>query len=1463
MTVALTLLGDVRWRGAPVAGERSQALLAALAAAGGRPVRAERLIDLVWDDEAPANATKGLQVLISRTRTACGADSIVRDAAGYRLGVNPAEVDCIRLAALVRDAAAALDDDADHAATLARDALALADGLPAPADDEAGPLTEVRREAAGDLATARVILAQASSRTGAHAEALPGLEAAHARRADDEALLADLLRSEAVVRGPGAALERYERYRQDLLERLGTNPGERLRRAHRDLLALDRPVRSGVRYDATSLRGRDQDLARLRALLTDARVVSIIGPGGLGKTRLAHVLARDAAQPVVHVVELVGVTAAEDVVGEVGSVLGVRDSVSARRTLTPEQLLDLRGRIAQRLGQGPSLLVLDNCEHLVRAVAELVAFLVSTTADLRVLTTSRAPLEIGAEHVYLLGELEPPDAAALFRDRALAARPQAELPEALVRSIVTRLDGLPLAIELAAAKVRAMAIEEIDRRLEDRFALLRGGDRAAPDRHQTLLAVIDWSWNLLDEAERRALRRLALFNAGFTLEAADAVLGDGALDAVQGLVDQSLLSIRDAAGGVRYRMLETVREFGGLQLEAAGEGAEARAARRTWATAYAGRHRAGLFDRDQFATIDALAAEEINLADELRDALADGDRSALVELLAVLAAFWTIRGEHARLIGVTGAVADAVRDWQPPPQLEDTARAALAMTLTNAMAIVDRHSEPIRALLARLGPGGDPRLIGMVSILLEYDPADPAAFSSRLERLANDPDRHVALPALQLLAHERENAGDPAGAHAAAADALALAGNDEGPWLAAVLHARLADLTMHLGDPAAAEAHARAALPVMEQLGAMDDAVQLRALLVLCAIAEARLADAAAELERLDAIDERETLFGGVAFRQVGHAELALARGEVTNGLRLYRECAVQLAELRFPGLEPTGMEPWGVFGEGLALVAHAHHASADADVAHARTLFATCRERALRVLDPANPHLDYPVAGIALFALGTWGLLREAVPRDDAVELLVLAERFAYNRMIPTMAWERIAPHAEARAPGRIAAVREELGERRPAELLHEAHDLVERLRRLEVLLVAAHRQRREDHHHDDAREQRPADLGGDRGAVREVARRRHEVRDRVDVHERLQRLRQRVHRHERIRQERQREQDHHRDPLDAASTARDRAHPGEDPRDRPAGEDRQHDRRRHAEDPAPGAVAEDHAHDEGQARRDQVADEVGDHRAGQRRDPRDRQRLEAVEDALLHVLAQLHARGHAGGQDGLGDDARDHQRQVAADVAGDRAAEDEREHRGEQQRLERHVEELLRVAAHVLQRPPGHREGLADRLDGARARSCARDCICGVEYADGRRRRLRGEGCGAHRATSRAGSSSFVRSGSCVASWPVMVRKTSSRVGLATLTESIATADSRRAISTSAARSATVSGALMRPDSGVSTGSLPRTRRTTSHATAWSEPAASCSWSVELPTEAFSSSGVPCATLRPRSMTAIRSAS
>jgi predicted ATPase/DNA-binding SARP family transcriptional activator len=1066
VSIALTLLADVRWRGRPVAGDRPQALLAALAARDCRPVRPEELIELVWGDDAPSNGLKSLQVLVSRARNACGADAIVREGAGYRLGVVPGEVDSARLAELVRAASSVLDRDAAAAEGLAREALALTIGLSAADDGDEGPLGEVRRAGAADAATARVILARASSRAGAHAAALPELAAAHAQWPRDEPLLADLLRSEAAVSGPATALDRFERYRQDLRERLGADPGELLQRTHRGLLALDRPVRRGVRYEATELIGRDRDLAQLRALMASARVVSIVGTGGLGKTRLAHALAQDAAQPAVHVVELAGVTAAEDVAVEVGSVLGVRDSVSGRRTLTAEQRADIRARIAQRLAQSPSLLVLDNCEHLIEAAAELTAFLVSAAPDLRVLTTSRAPLAIAAERVYLLGELGTGDAAHLFRERAVAARPSVRLTEQAVASIVSRLDGLPLAIELAAARVRAMSVEEIDRRLEDRFALLRGGDRSAPDRHRALLTVIEWSWNLLDADEQRALRRLALFHDGFTLEAAETVLGASAFDAVRGLVDQSLLGVREAPSGLRYRMLETVREFGRIQLVRAGEGAGARAAQRSWAVGYASAHHAGITGAGQFAAIDALSAEETNLADELRGAIADGDGDSLVQLLAALGLFWMMRGEHLRLVVLAHAVTEALRGWRPAPELADAARAAVAITINNSIMIGgDAADGPLMVLLRQLGPapGGNVYLSGLVRVLLAYDSADAGSFASRLaadaadwagtpgfpERLAAlaaDLDRHTAAAASQWLSHERENAGDPAGAIEAAQRVLDLVRDEDGPWFRAMPHGLLAELSVHIGDSAAAVEHARIALPVMQRIGASDDELELRTLLAFCAIGEGRLGDAADELGRVDQIAASATAFGWSVFRQVGRAELALASGDLGAGLEMYRESAVRMREIQLPGITRTGMEPWVLFGEAMALNALAHYAAGD-DGAHGEALFRVCRSGALRVLTPDNPHLDYPASGLVLFALGAWSLLRRVAPAEDALRLLALADRFAYNHMVPTMRWERITPAAEQAAPGLLARLQAEYRDCPQPDLLTQARLAVERL--------------------------------------------------------------------------------------------------------------------------------------------------------------------------------------------------------------------------------------------------------------------------------------------------------------------------------------------------------------------------------------------------------------------------------
>jgi hypothetical protein len=219
--------------------------------------------------------------------------------------------------------------------------------------------------------------------------------------------------------------------------------------------------------------------------------------------------------------------------------------------------------------------------------------------------------------------------------------------------------------------------------------------------------------------------------------------------------------------------------------------------------------------------------------------------------------------------------------------------------------------------------------------------------------------------------------------------------------------------------------------------------MQLRSMLALCAIADGDLAQAEAELERIRGVDEGGGLFGATAVQRIGRAELALARGDHADGLAHYRGCAEAMRGLRFPGVEPSGREPWTVFGEAAALTAHAFHASgADAD--EGATLFAICRDRTLLVLDPDNPHLDIPVVGLALFGLGAWGLLRDAAPLQDAIALLALGDRLAYTRSAPTMDWERIASVAQQRAPGALAAAGERYASRAPRDLLGEARRLV-----------------------------------------------------------------------------------------------------------------------------------------------------------------------------------------------------------------------------------------------------------------------------------------------------------------------------------------------------------------------------------------------------------------------------------
>ncbi|GGR52790.1 putative ATPase [Nocardioides luteus] len=987
----LSVLDEVTWAGSPVAGERTRALLRALVDAGPRGASESTLVEEIWGlDDVPANPAKALQVVVSRARTATDAGAIERTPRGYRLRLDPAQVD---------------------AWSLRPEGLRLA--------------AEKR-----------------------YAEALPLLERLDHLDPDEEVTEA-LLRTIAAVHGPPAALERYETYRNGLADGLGVDPSPRLRAVHAELLARDRPVRSGLRHDADVLIGREQDAAEVSAMLKSSRVVTILGPGGLGKTSLAQVIAHRAEQPVVHFVELVGVTAPEDLVSEVGSALGVRDSVARRDRLTPEQRADVRSRIAQQLDGTPTLLVLDNCEHIVAAVADLAAFLAASVRHLTILTTSRSPLAIGAERVFPLGRLGTYDGSELFRRRAVAARPTAHLDATRVEEIVTRLDGLPLAIELAAVKVRAMSVDEIGRRLENRFELLRGGDRNAPDRHQTLVAVIDWSWNLLSEREQRAMRWLSVFHDGFTLAAAEAVLGTDALDTIEELVDQSLLTVVESPLGLRYRMLETVREFGRMRLIDAGEDAAARAAQRAWAGAYADSAAARIYSREQFEAMDTLRAEESNLADILRQVLADDEAETAIRLFCALGVFWTVAGEHQRVIMLAGPVGDLLEEWEPPGELLEKTRLVLALLLFGAAVTGGAGLPRLTAVLERVGADAkDTQLRVMLRVMQAMARAATGrgvgrSMADELAELIADPDPEVRARAYTFLSHERENLGDPEGAVAAGIEALRLTGADGGPWPRAMLHAQLSGLFAQLGRLREAADHAREAIPVLRRLGADDDLGQAQAILATYAVGQGRFEEAAAILAEVG----DEQLGGGFGARGAIHAaraQLLLAQGRVPEGLAVLREVAASMGELPFPGFaDDLDLVPWRVAAESVAVVSAARHG----DGAEGEDLFAALMAKAPRMVADDRRSQDYPVAGMLLFALGMWGLHREMLPSEDSVRLLVLGDRFGYSRSFLDLRWELAVEDAERLAPGVLDRIEQEYGERRGLALLDEARGVIARV--------------------------------------------------------------------------------------------------------------------------------------------------------------------------------------------------------------------------------------------------------------------------------------------------------------------------------------------------------------------------------------------------------------------------------
>lgn len=1017
MTTDLTLLSQVAYRGKEITSARLRGLLALLADDLRTGCSTARLIDGLWPDDQPDNPTKALQILISRARTRLGSDLIATTPTGYRLALTAEQVDSA--AAELRASACGQHARAgEHGAALeqATAGLALWDGAPDVDGSARDPVSELRAARSTTYRTLTRTRALALSRLGRADEALEPLTHLFEDHPHDEELLLELLRSEAATAGPSAALARYERYRRELRDELGTDPGSALQALHEELLRATAPaVRRGVTHEPNPLLGRHADIEAVKSQLHTSRVTSITGPGGLGKTRLAHAVLRDAEQHYGFFVPLAGVTTDDDVVNHVASAI---DAGESRRFPTGRSQHDLLRDIAHALSPGPALLVLDNCEHVVRGAAELVTALVSLTDDVRIVTTSRAPLGLSSESVYLLPELTLTTSVELFTQRARAARPDVDLPSDVVTDLCKRLDGLPLAVELAAARVRVMSVAEIARRLDDRFSLLRGGMRDTPERHQTLHAVVEWSWNLLPPAGQAAMRALAIFPDGFTADAARWLLDGDVLTTLDQLVERSMLKATETPAGMRFRMLETVRQFSAADSHESGDEELAITNVLAWARDVGLTHHEAPFGPDPYRSVELFRNEQDNLAAASRYALARGDAATVAAVTAVLASLWIIESNYPRLSSHVDETSWLLSHYRPPAEFVEVTRTALLLSAACTLLLEGPRATRSLAALLRLPPAPPTTFPRATATIFRAAINDADALGA----LCFSDEPLVAGGANGLMSYSWETDNDLPGALAAAERMLEAFGKEDAPWLNALAHSRVGELCFHLERGDQAHVHLTAALPIIEALGARSEAAGIRWWVVLANLQRGAIDEAERSVRSLAPMGAHEA-FGTTGYDVGARAEVHLAKGEVDDGLRQWR-CVVETLRTTYTGLSiaiSAELDPWPVEARCVAVIAHAHHDRIEL----VEDVIDELPERMSTLLGRhiVNPPLylmELPLTGTLLVALAMAKLVRGQRAGDSrvvtsAVRMIALAERFGYLRNFqPTMSSTRIRETAE-----------------------------------------------------------------------------------------------------------------------------------------------------------------------------------------------------------------------------------------------------------------------------------------------------------------------------------------------------------------------------------------------------------------------------------------------------------------
>ena len=662
-------------------GPKHRGLLAILLLEANRVVSTDRLIELLWGDETPDTVSNTLQVCVSQLRKVLEPGHVrgtpyqvlVSQEPGYLIRIAPEQLDLGGFEQLREEARrASADGHPDVAATTLREALALWRGPPLAelatepyAVAESARLNEMRLRALEDRIEADLTL-------GRHADLVGELEALVAAHPLRERLRAQLMLALYRSGRQAEASDVYHKTRAVLVEELGIEPGSELQKLLKAVLNQDpsldpqpvterspAPRTNHLPLQLTSFVGRTDDMAEVTRRLSRTRLLTLTGAGGIGKTRLAIEVASRQAENYrdgIWLVELAPLSDPELVPQAVASALGI-----GRGARPPTE------RLVEFLKERQVLLLLDNCEHLVDPTARLAKLLLEAAQGLRVLATSRESLGVLGEAAWRVPSLSVPDptqllsgedltrfeAVALFISRAETAGHSFTLDESTGSQVVqlcARLDGIPLAIELAAARLTVLSLEQVVARLNDRFRLLSGGSRTALPRQQTLRNTIDWSYEMLSESERALLRRLSIFAGGIGLEAAEGVCGGtpvnegDVLDLLAGLVRKSLVLVQETGGEARYRLLESIRHYGRIRLAEAGESEMIGDRHRDWFLSFAEGVEPRLRGPEQVKWAERLELDHDNLRGAFEWSLQTQNVEKSLRLARAMGWFWHVRG---------------------------------------------------------------------------------------------------------------------------------------------------------------------------------------------------------------------------------------------------------------------------------------------------------------------------------------------------------------------------------------------------------------------------------------------------------------------------------------------------------------------------------------------------------------------------------------------------------------------------------------------------------------------------------------------------------------------------------------------------------------------------------------------------------------------------------------------------